>query len=39
MTIFFIYAYRKSKWNITYPMYFHFLWNFMVFTSAVWAAS
>lgn len=31
LTFFLIYTYRKSKWNITYPIYFHFLWNLFVF--------
>ena len=31
MTIFLIWVYRKSKWNITYPIYFHFLWNLVAF--------
>jgi len=35
MTIFFIWSYKKSNWNITYPMYFHFLWNFFVFLIAL----
>lgn len=35
MTIFFIWVYRNSKWNITYPMYYHFLWNLVAFTLAV----
>ncbi|MCE8162829.1 MAG: CPBP family intramembrane metalloprotease [Candidatus Moeniiplasma glomeromycotorum] len=36
MTIFFICAYWISDWNLTYPLYFHFLWNLMVFVLAVW---
>lgn len=35
MTILFIYAYRKSKWNITYPIFFHLLWNLLAFISAI----
>lgn len=31
MAIFLIWVYRKSKWNITYPIYFHFLWNLIAF--------
>ena len=31
ITIFLIWVYRKSKWNITYPIYFHFLWNLVAF--------
>ena len=32
MTILFIYAYRKGKWNITYPIFFHLLWNLIAFS-------
>jgi len=36
MTILFIYVYKKSKWNITYPIFLHFLWNLVVFYHCVW---
>ena len=39
MTIFLIYAYRKSKWNITYPMYFHMTWNCLVFFATIAAVN
>ncbi|MCE8162899.1 MAG: CPBP family intramembrane metalloprotease [Candidatus Moeniiplasma glomeromycotorum] len=35
MTIYFIYAYSKSKWNILYPIYAHLTWNLFVWLLAI----
>jgi len=35
MTTLFIWVYWKSKWNITYPIFFHMLWNTTVFFASI----
>lgn len=34
MTIVFILSYKVTNWNLTYPLFFHFLWNFITFCLA-----